>query len=129
MHLTSIYLLSYYSELRGWLIETPPEMNGHSIIFSTDKTVIFCSLKEGCPGSQVDHVLTSAVGQMRKPRSEKCSGFPRLLPVKGRARKHGLLLPSPQLAVFLQSSRNLGLLSASHYDRVTMETTVLESSK
>lgn len=50
-------------------------------------------------------------------------------PIEGRAVVHRLLPPSPQLPVFLLSSRNHGLLSASLYDSVTMETTVRESSK
>ena len=47
------------------------------------KTVIFCSLKEGHPRSQVDHVLTSVIGQMRKPMLRETVASPGPSPSSG----------------------------------------------
>lgn len=60
-----------------------PEMNGPGIIFPMGKSVIFCSLKEGLPRSQVDHMLTSVLGQMRKPRLRETVASPGPSPSSG----------------------------------------------
>lgn len=102
-----------------------PEMGSHGTVSPVGKTMVFCSLRRASQ-SQADvhgsYCTDEGTEAHRRP-------VPSPGPHQGQSQGTWAAATGPQLPVFLQSSRNRGLLSSSHYDSVTMETTIHESSK
>lgn len=86
----------------GWLLMTAPEGSAHGILFPVAQTVIFCSPKAS--QMAVDHVLTSAVGQTRKPRLREPLSSRRALCMGSRAGSRLCCCPAHRFPSFSKAA-------------------------